>query len=476
MEVLDQYIRKEGRSVLNQPIPDKLREFRHPIVHWVAVLGKYQLLGYLAKRKDFNLSVSNPRCGNETAIHRTVLFIEEALTREDRAVTMKRIFYVFSKVVDVFVSEASDVFGSQNSDGDSPFHLVAKAIMEVGQNRQLKCYDRFFKIMLEKLAQMAKNSRPEFEKVKGMLDKTNKEGETFLHVLTCRVGIGHELVNFTLAVLPVEILDQLKKVETKYGKTASAIAADLGSNKLAGLLSAKKIPSFYQELPVTSETPRGNHAEQASLEENLPLGEGSSENDNTVDTAGDVISDDMSPLVLSPQVNTSKENPSLEESETIRKQVFSSSSYHDAPSPLSYSSGELWSPGEIGLEDEESYVLNDYLDEIPKELTVSNPEETGLPEEPADSNDKVAVSESPKDVPAAVGVESNADAPLRGKSFGSDSGGGIAKTKVKSEQNDGEGQVTSTSAKTDNASTQLTGIEFKCNKRQDLCVCVSACW
>ena len=384
MVVLDEYLQKEGRSVVNRPIPDKVKEFRHPIVHWAAVLGKYYLLSYLAKMKDFDLSVNNLYCDNETAMHRAVLFLEEALTKADPDVSMQRIFTVFSKLTNVFVKEADVIFGKQNCNGDTPFHLVAKAIVEVGQNRQLKCYDKFFKIMLKKVAKMAQKSKPKFDNVKDMMCKTNNEGETFLHVLTCRVGIGHELVKFSLEVLPKRILQKLKKIETRYGKSASAIAADLGSHKLAALLSPTR-------LPVASESSRESRAERAARRDNIKVAQWFEKNfsaknglpqQDGSENPGNDVSSQMSAVSIGDPSGTSRQ---------VRTSF-------DASSSLSVSSGELWSPAEMNSE-EDTYVLGDLLemDNLPLEHTEAKTEEMQQLSIPANDNDKVEEFAEQKD-------------------------------------------------------------------------------
>ena len=501
MQVLDEYLHKEGRSAAHRPIPDTVKEFRHPVVHWASVLGKYQLLNYLAKRKDFNLSVSNPLSDNETAIHRTLLFLEEALTRADPAVSMERIFTHFSKVVDVFAREAPVVFGKQNVDGDTPFHLVAKAIMEVGQIRQLQCYARFFKIMLQKVTCIAENSRLQFEKVKEMMCKTNSEGETFLHILTCRVGIGHELCGFTLEVLPEEILVRLKKIETRYGKSASSIATDLGSYKLAAHLSHEMSP---RKLSIASDasvqSPGASRAERAArrqdikmaqwFEENRSSEEGESQNDtveNQFLPIDEGESEVMSP-VFSPQGKSSNKRKltldnlsDLTPRARTKKQVFSFSPSHDRSSPISDSSGEVWSPGGLdSAEEEESYAPAEFGEivappenqemDIPEEHEETEPEETNMPIDQTESRDLSTKSDDLMHSSAVVdsGSEAAASSSVEvlkrekhDDSYEYSVSRGSAELKKEKEYDagaSGESQVTSTSPRVQDAITKSSGI------------------
>ena len=240
LDKLNEYLGSSNQSwqeVVNDDIPDPAEEFQFPLVHWACVLGKYKLLETLASRPEVDFTIASKQTG-ETALHRTLLYLEEQGSLAEVRMSSKQKVKVFSEVLDVLTKRNPTILTIPNKEGDSPFHILAKAIFDCTvQSSRLSCFEGFFTVMLAKLKELEQLSTLRPGGLEQILTTTDQNEETFLHILACREGVGHLLIKKVLQSLDFSTVQSLKKKVNNKGKTASDIAKELGSLEMAQMLS-----------------------------------------------------------------------------------------------------------------------------------------------------------------------------------------------------------------------------------------------
>lgn len=237
MKQVSEYVTQFGKFSdvrANADLPDPVASFRYPLVHWVCVLGKFKVLEKLAEMKEFNLGVQSERTG-ETGLHRMLLLLDRAMVL--RKSSVKTILEVFSKTLRTLTDNLPSVITVCNKEGETPFHCLAKAILEsTGELEKMNTYEGYFEKLIKELTHLKTSGKLKPEIVRELLLKTTHSQETFLHILACRHGVGHRVIKKVLKNIEPEIMAVLKATKDAVGKTPSDLAEDLCSYEMAAIL------------------------------------------------------------------------------------------------------------------------------------------------------------------------------------------------------------------------------------------------
>lgn len=237
MKQVNKYVTEVGKFAelrANADLPDPVVSFKYPLVHWVCVLGKFKVLENLAGMKEFNVGVQSEKTG-ETALHRMLLSLDRAMVKKKNSV--KTILQVFRKTLRTLTNSLPIVITLCNNEGDTPFHCLAKVILDcTGELEKMNTYEGYFEHLIKELTHLKTSGKLTPEIVRELLLKTNKSHETFLHILACRHGVGHRVIKSVLKNIEPEIMNVLKETKDADGKTPSDLAEDLCSYEMAAIL------------------------------------------------------------------------------------------------------------------------------------------------------------------------------------------------------------------------------------------------
>lgn len=237
MKQVNEFVNQLGKFSdvrANADLPDPMDSFKYPLVHWVCVLGKFKVLEKLATMKEFNLGVQSNRTG-ETGLHRMLLSLDRAMVRKKSPT--KTILEVFSKTLKTLTNKLPSIITVCNKEGDTPFHCLAKVILDcTGELERMNTYEGYFEHLVKELTRLKTSGKLTPEIVRELLLKANNSQETFLHILACRHGVGHRVIKSVLKNIDTEIMDVLKETVNAYGKTPSDLAEDLRSYEMAAIL------------------------------------------------------------------------------------------------------------------------------------------------------------------------------------------------------------------------------------------------
>ena len=237
MKQVNEYITQLGKFAelrANADLSDPVASFKYPLVHWVCVLGKFKVLEKLAEMREFNLGVQSERTG-ETGLHRMLLSLDQAMVQKKCSV--KTILEVFSKTLRTLTNRLPTVITVCNKEGDTPFHCLAKVILDcTGELEKMNTYEGYFEHLIKELTHLETSGKLTPEVVRELLLKTNTSQETFLHILACRHGVGHRVIKSVLKNIEPEIMAVLKEIKDADGKTPSDLAEELHSYEMAAIL------------------------------------------------------------------------------------------------------------------------------------------------------------------------------------------------------------------------------------------------
>lgn len=265
MKQVNDYINQHGKfsdvradADLLDPVP----LFQYPLVHWVCVLGKHKVLERLTELKEFNFAVQSERTG-ETGLHRMLLSLDRAMVAVKKS-SVKTILDVFSKTLRTLTDNAPNVLTLSNKEGDTPFHCMAKVIVDcTGELERMNTYEGYFEHLMKELARLRASGKLTSDQARELLLRTNNSQETFLHILACRHGVGHRVIKRVLKNIEPEIMDLLKEIKNDNDKTASDLAEDLCSYEMAAILRPHDqeagppdwVDDVAEDLPQTPDTP-----------------------------------------------------------------------------------------------------------------------------------------------------------------------------------------------------------------------------
>ncbi|XP_065051370.1 uncharacterized protein LOC135681034 isoform X2 [Rhopilema esculentum] len=152
----------------DEPIPDNLREYEHPLLHWASVLGKVSAVEYLIK-EGYEPTVKSPDKG-QTALHRVAVCFNIVYSK-------RKISEQFNKLRSLVDLLAPALF-VKDDNGDTPLHICAICIAEY----QSLSYRIPLEVMLEKIVELEDRG---LSKTDG-INLRNREGKTVLHILAAR--------------------------------------------------------------------------------------------------------------------------------------------------------------------------------------------------------------------------------------------------------------------------------------------------
>lgn len=244
---------KSARTKVNSSLPDPVASFKYPLVHWVCVLGKFKVLAKLAEMKEFNLAVQSGRTG-ETGVHRMLLSLDEVLKK--RPVQM--VLEVFAKTLRTLTDSVPNIITKCNNERDTPFHCLAKIILDCRGEQKMLTYEGYLELLLKELTYLKTSGKLMPDTVQKLLLKINKSKDTFLHILACRHGVGHCLIEKVIQNIEPEIMDLLKETKNIDGKTPSDLSKDLNSFEMAEILhpfNRVYAPWFSEDLADVPQTP-----------------------------------------------------------------------------------------------------------------------------------------------------------------------------------------------------------------------------
>lgn len=231
---VNEFITQAGKSAktkVNAGLPDPVASFKYPLVHWVCVLGKFKVLAKLAEMKEFNLAVQSGRTG-ETGLHRMLLSLDEVLKK--RPVQM--VLEVFAKTLRTLTDSVPKIITKCNNERDTPFHCLAKIILDCRGEQKMNTYEGYMELLLKELTYLKTSGKLMPDTVQKLLLKTNKNKETFLHILACRHGVGHCVIEKVIQNIEPEIMDLLKETRNASGRTPSDLSEYLNSYEMAEIL------------------------------------------------------------------------------------------------------------------------------------------------------------------------------------------------------------------------------------------------
>ena len=282
MKQVNEYVNQLGKFSdvrANADLPDPVASFQYPLVHWACVLGKFKVLERLAAMKEFNLGVQSERTG-ETGLHRMLLSLDQAMIRKSPS---KTILGVFSKTLRTLTEHLPHVITICNKEGDTPFHCLAKVILDcTGELQRMNTYEGFFERLVKELTRLRSTGKLTPDVVREVLLKTNNSQETFLHILACRHGVGHRVIKSVLKNIDPEIMEVLKETVDSQGKTPSDLAQDLCSYEMAAILWPRNqdgydaggnddpVEEFPEEKLPEEKLPEEKQPEEKQPEEKMP--------------------------------------------------------------------------------------------------------------------------------------------------------------------------------------------------------------
>ena len=283
MKQVNEHVNQAGKCsdvLANADLPDPAPSFKYPLVHWACVLGKFKVLERLSAMKEFNLGVQSERTG-ETGLHRMMLSLDRAMVRKKSP--NKTILEVFSKTLRTLTENLPRLITISNKEGDTPFHCLAKVILDcTGELERMNTFEGYFERLVKELTRLRSTGKLTPDVVREILLKTNNSQETFLHILACRHGVGHRVIKSVLKNIDPEIMEVLKETVDAQGKTPSDLAKDLCSYEMAAILRPRDqdwnnvdgnddpVEEFTEEQLPELELPEEELPEEELPEEELP--------------------------------------------------------------------------------------------------------------------------------------------------------------------------------------------------------------
>ena len=154
----------------NTDIPDATPANQYPLIHWAAILGKYQALKWLLEPENgFSFDVRSSGYG-ETALH-SALDLPSLQPKSRRCSTDNQI-KMFSQTV-ALLKKLLPVKDEVN--GNSPLHRAVKTLLH--GDHDCAFYLGCVKVIIEKCKEM------ENSELEAVVNSTNNYGETALHIL-----------------------------------------------------------------------------------------------------------------------------------------------------------------------------------------------------------------------------------------------------------------------------------------------------
>lgn len=197
------------------PIPDPVKEYRYPLMHWAGVLGKISAVEHLIERGHPTDIQSAGK--SEGTMHRVV----HCLAGTMKNYKLEQIIKRFKGLTDIL----SDALFIADDNGNTPLHSCAVYITELDNEPLLSFYKRALEIMIDKVIDIGDRDSA----LTDILNIQNKEGNTILHILSCKQEGCPEIAT---QLLKEGVNLNLRNSD---GKTAFEIASE-SSRKMAKVI------------------------------------------------------------------------------------------------------------------------------------------------------------------------------------------------------------------------------------------------
>ena len=161
---------------LNEPLEDPNPNFRYPLLHWAATLGKVKAVQWLLTEDRVSLRNANAQgISNETVVFSMVRYLHEGVKCEDP----NQISQIFVNILDSLLKRDPNLLLVQEvCNSNTVLHLCAK-----GKEGSTAPFLMYLKKTLVKLKEISYNSesRP-VNWLKNVLQQRNEQGDTFIDV------------------------------------------------------------------------------------------------------------------------------------------------------------------------------------------------------------------------------------------------------------------------------------------------------
>ena len=296
------FILTEAKRVgdFNKSLEDPDPAFCYPLLHWAAILGKVNAFKWLLQQ-DFirvvvdpeNLKCSQPNKPNAMVLFSAVRYLHVGLP----TTLADGIYKKFAKLLDAILKHNPEVLLVQDSQtGDTVLHRCAR-----GEKHSTAPFFVYLKRLLGKLEERYKKEKQPRVSLKKILEKKNRKGDTFLHLLakSSKREEATKVIDYTVKEkFPLQFLEKIKNAN---GKTADDILKEFKPDpEVFQTSSQENDPSFSPSGPSEGGDEEDESAsdqivdrERAGAEEDFvghPRGEAGSSATSGKRKEGDVIS------------------------------------------------------------------------------------------------------------------------------------------------------------------------------------------
>lgn len=176
----------------NSEIPDKVKHFRFPLVHWAAVYGKLSALKWLVN-EGYDVAATNNK--GETALHRLVACqaheraVDHRSSRSSgRRYSLSNIVHVFTKVLNILTDKCPQLLlRYEYLERNTPLLLCLKLLNDTkGEDQATKrlmlYHESLFKVLCERLVKLFKRGKLSEEFLRTGLALKDTNGNTIWHM------------------------------------------------------------------------------------------------------------------------------------------------------------------------------------------------------------------------------------------------------------------------------------------------------
>lgn len=161
---------------LNKPLADPNPNFRYPLLHWAAMLGKVKAVQWLLNEDRVSLRSGNAQgISNERVVFSMVRYLHEGVKCKDP----NQISKIFLNILDSLLRRDPNLLSVQElSNSNTVLHLCAK-----GEQGSTAPFLMYLKRTLVKLTEISyKSESLPLNWLKNILEHRNNEGDTFIDV------------------------------------------------------------------------------------------------------------------------------------------------------------------------------------------------------------------------------------------------------------------------------------------------------
>ena len=170
----------QDKCDFNLPLEDLDPEFCYTLLHWAAMLGKVKAVEWLLQQEFIevigapeDLVCRQPNVANKTVLFSVVRWLHEGVKTRN----IHDISTVLVKIFDVFLKRSPDVLLVQEGQSeDTVLHLCAR-----GEEDSNAPFFSYLRRILVKLHEYSEDR--ERVPLTNILERKNKAGDTFLHLL-----------------------------------------------------------------------------------------------------------------------------------------------------------------------------------------------------------------------------------------------------------------------------------------------------